>query len=367
MRKGLKRLQAVPMLVIAAMLAVTGGCGSSTQNSGAQTAPAESTAAEQSSEQAAETQESAAETVSAETKESHYPVTVITYDYEKNPIELTFTEKPTKVISGQQIWNEMLLYFDLDEYIVGAANSDSNVYGDFQERYDALPKLEDTWHNKEGIIAAQPQVLFGWRSHFAEDSLGDMQSWIDKGINMVVLNCANNACGEPSIDAVLQDFANLGAIFDIEDKTDAYIEDARDMLDDIQAAVDALDHKQTVLMLEYYDGSTNITAWGTESLSGQMIPYAGGENPIEKTGNISLEDIVAYNPDKILLMNAGDSDTEEDRQSINDAFFALEGLQNVTAVANGDVTIYALDDIYGGGIRIIPAIQSIYDWIYEEK
>ena len=78
---------------------------------------------------------------------SHYPVTITTYDYEKNPVELTFNEKPTRVISGQQIWNEILLYFDLDEYIVGAANSDSNVYGDFQERYDALPKIDDTWNN----------------------------------------------------------------------------------------------------------------------------------------------------------------------------------------------------------------------------
>lgn len=296
---------------------------------------------------------------------SHYPVTITTYDYEKNPVELTFNEKPTRVISGQQIWNEILLYFDLDEYIVGAANSDSNVYGDFQERYDALPKIDDTWNNKEGIVALEPEVFFGWRSHFAEDSLGDIYDWMDRGIQPVVLNCANNACSNPSIEGVLQDFRNVGAIFDIEDRTDAYVADAEKMLADIQENVAALDAPKTVLMLEYYDGSTSVYAWGTNSLSGQMITYAGGENPIEEQGDISLEDIVSINPDKIILMNAGNSDTEEDRQSIYGAFYALEGLQNVTAVKNKDVTIYALDDIYGGGIRIIPAIDSIYHWIYE--
>ena len=96
-----------------------------------------------------------------------------------------------------------------------------------------------------------------------------------------------------------------------------------------------------------------------------MITYAGGNNPIAQQGDISLEDIVAVNPDKIILMNAGNSDTEEDRQSIYDAFYALEGLQNVTAIKNKDVTIYALDDVYGGGIRIVPAIDSIYHWIYD--
>ncbi len=296
----------------------------------------------------------------------HYPVTIITYDYDKNPVELTFTEKPTKVISGQQIWNEMLLYFDLDEYIVAAANSDSNVYGDLQARYDALPKIEDTWSNKEGIIAAEPEVFFGWRSHFAEDSLGNIYDWMDRGIQPVVLSCSNNACGAPSIEYVLQDFDNLGKIFDIQDKTDAYIADANKMLEDIKTNVAQLDSPKTVLMLEYYEGSTSVYAWGTNSLSGQMITYAGGINPIEQQGNVSLEDIISYNPDKIILMNAGNSDTEEDRQSIYDAFYKLEGLQSVPAVANGAVTIYALDDIYGGGIRIVPAIQSIYEWIYED-
>lgn len=366
MRKGFKGIHVV---CIAALLTLAAGCGSSNQAGTQETAaPVQSTvAAESTIDEQAQAVESTVEESSEDSAQSHYPVTITTYDYAKNPVELTFTEKPTRVISGQQIWNEMFMYFDLDEYVVGAATSDSIVYGDFQERYDALPKLEDTWHNKEGIIALEPQAFFGWRSHFAEDSLGDVPEWIDRGINPVILNCANNACGEPSIDAVLQDFANLGAIFDIEDKTDAYIADANKMLDEINATVDALDHRKTVLMLEYYDGSTSVTAWGTKSLSGQMITYAGGENPVEETANISLEDIVSINPDKIILMNAGNSDTEEDRQSIYDAFYALEGLKNVTAVANEDVTIYALDDIYGGGIRIIPAIQSIYDWIYEEK
>lgn len=303
--------------------------------------------------------------LSAWAEEAHYPVTITTYDYEKNPVELTFQEKPTRVISGQQIWNEILLYFNLDEYIVGAATSDSNVYGDLQERYDALPKLEDTWNNKEGIVALEPEVFFGWRSHFAEDSLGDIYNWTERGIQPVVLNCANNACGDPSIEGVLQDFKNVGAIFDIEDQTDAYVADAEKMLEEIQANVSALEAPKTVLMLEYYEGSTSVFAWGTNSLSGQMITYAGGNNPIAQQGDISLEDIVAVNPDKIILMNAGNSDTEEDRQSIYDAFYALEGLQNVTAVKNKDVTIYALDDVYGGGIRIVPAIDSIYHWIYD--
>lgn len=369
-----KKLAGVLGILAAALLAA--GCGAADSNTSEPAAreaavetvaeTAQETAAETTQETAAKSAAQTAEETAAETK-SHYPVTIITYDYEKNPVELTFTKKPEKVISGQQIWNEILLYFNLDEYIVAAANSDSNVYGDLQKRYDALPKIDDTWNNKEGIIVAEPEVFFGWRSHFAEDSLGDVYDWIDRGIQPVVLNCANNACGDPSIEGVLQDFANVGAIFDIEDQTDAYIADARAMLDEIQETVNALESPKTVLMLEYYEGSTSVYAWGTKTLSGQMITYAGGNNPIEEQGNISLEDIISYNPDKIILMNAGNSDTEEDRQSIYDAFYKLEGLESVPAVANEDVTIYALDDIYGGGIRIVPAIQSIYEWIYEEE
>ena len=297
-------------------------------------------------------------------EEGHYPVTITTYDYAKTPVEITFDEKPERVISGQEIWNEMMLYFDLDEYLVAIATSDSNVPEEFKERYEALPKISDSWHNKEGIVALEPQAFFGWRSHFAEDSLGDIYEWIDRGIQPVVLSCSNNACGNPSVQAVLQDFDNLGKIFDIQDKTDAYIAEANAMLDEIQANVAALDAPKTVLMLEYYEGDTTVYAWGTNSLSGQMITNAGAVNPIDQQGDISLEEIVAINPDKIILMNAGNSDTEEDRESIYNAFYALEGLRSVNAVKNEQVRIYPLDDIYGGGIRIIPAIEDIYNWIY---
>ena len=380
--KKLKMMGILGMMTVAMLAA---GCGDKnttskeTESATAVEATSEESIVEESSEESSEestesaentetTEAVSGEEVVAESKEentNHYPVTIVTYDYEKNPVEITFDKKPEKVVSGQQIWNEMLLYFDLDEYIVAAANTDSNVFGDLQERYDALPKIEDTWKNKEGIIMAEPDAFFGWRSHFAEDSLGDVYTWIDRGIMPVVLSCSNNACGKPSVEYVLQDFANIGAIFDIEDKTNAYIDEANKMLDDIKTTVGALESPKTVLMLEYYEGSTNVYAWGTNSLSGQMITYAGGINPIEQQGNVSLEDIIAYNPDKIILMNAGNSDTEEDRKSIYDAFAALEGLQSVPAVANGAVTIYALDDIYGGGLRIIPAIKSIYEWIYE--
>ncbi|MBQ8087122.1 MAG: ABC transporter substrate-binding protein [Clostridia bacterium] len=299
-------------------------------------------------------------------EDAHYPVTITTYDYAKTPVEITFNEKPTRAISGQEIWNEMMFYFDLDEYMVAIANSDSNVPEEYKERYDALPKISDSWHNKEGIVSLEPQVFFGWRSHFAEDSLGDIYEWIDRDIQPVVLNCSNNACGNPSVQAVLQDFDNLGKIFDIQDKTDAYIAEANAMLDSIQENVAQLEAPKTVLMLEYYDGDTTVYAWGTNSLSGQMITNAGAVNPIDMQGDISLEEIVAINPDKIILMNAGNSDTEEDRESIYNAFYALEGLRSVEAVKNEQVRIYPLDDIYGGGIRIIPAIEDIYNWIYAE-
>lgn len=374
----MKKKTLVTVLAVAMTVSLLAGCGNTNQatQSSAEASTEASAATDATAEadqngdnantDATQAGEESTEVAGSEEAQSHYPVTITTYDFEKNPVELTFTEKPTKVVSGQQIWNEMLLYFDLDEYIVAAANSDSNVYGDMQARYDALPKIEDTWSNKEGIIAAEPEIFFGWRSHFSDDSLGNIYEWMDRGIQPVVLSCSNNACGSPSVEYVLQDFANLGAIFDIEDKTDAYIAEANTMLNEIKDTVAKLESPKTVLMLEYYEGSTSVYAWGTNSLSGQMITNAGGVNPVDQQGNLSLEDIIAYNPDKIILMNAGNSDTEEDRQSIYDAFYALEGLQSVPAVANKEVTIYALDDIYGGGIRIIPAIKSIYEWIYQE-
>ena len=56
-------------------------------------------------------------TASAE-DEGHYPVTISTYNYAKEPIEVTFEKRPEKVVCTNQTQTEMLLFLVTHFYIM---------------------------------------------------------------------------------------------------------------------------------------------------------------------------------------------------------------------------------------------------------
>ena len=117
----------VSVLLIMSLLA---GCSGSATAGTAPSTEAPSTAA--STEPATEA------VTEAPTQPSHYPVTITTYNYDKEEVQVTFNDCPQRVICTNQTQTELLLYFGLDEYIAGTAYLDGAVREDLQAQYDAL-------------------------------------------------------------------------------------------------------------------------------------------------------------------------------------------------------------------------------------
>ncbi len=305
--------------------------------------------------------------------DTHYPVTISTYNYEKESVDVTFDKCPERVICTNQTQTEMMLYFGLDEYIAGTAYLDGSIRPDLADAYDALAEAGKEltvtgYPDKEIVISLEPDFIFGWRSAFADDALGDVSEWHDRGIATMIVRCSNNTADDRSINSVLADIADLGAIFDIEDVTDAYISDARGMLEEIDEYVSEIGDKQNVLFLEA-DGDGIWYAWSTESLTGSLVESAGAVNLAgEVGGDLSVEDIIAYNPDAIVIdYMKGESEEEEEAAAAAVATLTGESsLAEVTAVADGRIMAVNLTDVYGGGIRIIPSLYSIYEFLYGE-
>ncbi|MCD8022909.1 MAG: ABC transporter substrate-binding protein [Lachnospiraceae bacterium] len=313
-------------------------------------------------------------TFAAAEEESHYPVTITTYDYSKNEIEVTFESCPQRVVCTNQTQTELMLYFGLDEYIAGVAYLDGAIREDLQEQYDQLVAdgkelTQKGYPDKETVLALEPDMIFGWRSAFAEDALGDVTEWIDLGVGTMILRCSNNTASDLTINSVLADIADLGAIFDIEDLTDAYIEEAQEMLDEVAENVASLDSQLTVLIIEGY-GDGSWYAWGSNGLTGSLVEAAGGINLCTEGANLSVEDIINYNPDVIIVdymdsMEYDDGGEAAAAEAI-EAITSESSLAEVTAVANGDIMAVNLTDVYGGGIRMVPSIEAMYEFMYGE-
>lgn len=351
------------VLCLALCLAVFAGC---TTNTPAPTEPAAEPSTEAPTEEATE-----APTEEA-TEPSHYPVTIETYNYAKEPVSVTFESCPQKVVCTNQSQTELLLYFGLDEYIAGTAYLDGAVRADLQAQYDALKDAGKEltvkgYPAKEVVLALEPDFIFGWRSAFAENSLGDVTEWHDLGVGTMILRCSNNTVAERNLDAVLADIADIGTIFDIEDKTNAYIESAKALLETVQAKVGSLEAPLTAIVIEPM-GEGSWYCWGANTLTGSLAISAGAVYGCPDGGDLSVEDIINLNPDVIILdyMEEEGVSTEECEANAIATITSVDALAEVTAVANGKIMAVNLTDVYGGGVRMVPSVEAMFNFMYAD-
>ena len=303
--------------------------------------------------------------------DDHYPVSITTYNYAKEEVQVTFDKCPEKVVCTNQTQTELMLYFGLDDHIAGMAYLDGTIRDDLQAQYDALKAAGKEltvkgYPSKETVLALEPDFIFGWRSAFAEDQLGDVSEWHDMGVGTMILRCSNNTVAERNLDAVLADIDDIGRIFNIEDKTNAYIEDARALMKKISDKVSSLDAPYTAIIIEPFGGT--FYCWGSNTLTGNLVVSAGAEYALPDGGDLSLEDIINLNPDVIIVDYMDDEELtpEQSKQNAIDSVMAEASLAEVSAVKNGKVMAINLTDVYGGGIRMVPSVRAMFEFMYGE-
>lgn len=300
---------------------------------------------------------------------AHYPVTISTYNYAKEPVEVTFEKCPSKVVCTNQTQTELMLYFGLDEYIVGTAYLDGTIREDLQAQYDALKAAGKEltvkgYPAKETVLALEPDFIFGWRSAFAEDQLGDVSEWHELGCGTMILRCSNNTAEKRDLEAVLADIADIGKIFNIEDKTNAYIEEARALMKKVEDKVASVEAPLNGIIIEPY-GDT-FYCWGESTLTGNLVVSAGAKYALPDGGDLSVEDIININPDVIIVdyMDEEGVSPEESKAKAIASIMDAAALAEVPAVKNGKVMAINLTDVYGGGIRMVPSVQAMFDFMY---
>ena len=367
--------KALALLLAFLMLAALMGCGQTqepapTQAPAATAAPATAAPATAApATQAPATQTPAAAESTAEPAPTYAPVTISTYNYAKEPIEVTFEKRPERVVCTNQTQTELMLYFGLDDCIVGTAYLDGAIREDLQAQYDALKAAGKEltvkgYPAKETVLALEPDFIFGWRSAFAENQLGDVSEWNDMGVGTMILRCSNNTAPTRDLETCLQDIADIGRIFSIEDKTDAYINEAHAMMDRIAKKAASVEKPYTAIIIEPFGGT--FYCWGANTLTGALVVAAGAEYALPDGGDLSLEDIINLNPDVIIVDYMDDENLtpEESKANAIGTIMDEPALAEVTAVMNGKVMAINLTDVYGGGIRMVPSVETMFDFMY---
>lgn len=295
----------------------------------------------------------------SEGNDSHYPVTIKTYNYAKEPVEITFNKAPEKVVAVYQNSIETMLALGLEDKIVMASGLDHEVKGEYKEAFSKINYIEDFAPSKEAVVMEQPDFILSWYSLFDEKKLGDVDYWHGNNINTYI-SLNSGVKEDRTIENEITDILNLGKIFNVEDKAKSLVDEITKKVDEVASLVEERKNQST-LIIEYFDDK--IYTYGAKTLGGDMVSKLGAELLNPEGGNISEEDLIKLNPDSIFVVYMDRTDENMSKEAINKVL-SNKSLASLNAVKNNRVNSIALGEMYSSGIRTIDGITTFANGIY---
>ena len=136
-------------------------------------------------------------------------------------------------------------------------------------------------------------MILSWSSLFSDKNLGNVTDWIDKGRN-TYYNTNTRPDGDRTLENEFTDILNLGKIFDVQDKAQAIVDDAKAVIDKTLTATADVEEKPSVMVLEPL--GEDITNYGAKSLGGDMVTQLGATLANPDASTAGKEDIIASKP-----------------------------------------------------------------------
>lgn len=299
------------------------------------------------------------ELVSKDDENSYYPVTITTYNYEKEPVEITFEKAPEKVIAVYQNSIETLLALGLEDRIVAASGLDHDVKEEYKDTFKDI-KYYNNPLTKEEVLGISPDLILSWYSLFGEKNLGDVDFWHERNINTYMAQ--NSGVKKPdTLENEYEDILNIGKIFDVEEKANEIVDNMKKEIEEAKKISKGNPSVRTVIL--EISSNDMYRIYGEKSIGGNIATLIGADLVARENGNIGAEDLVNLNAEVIFTVYYGD---EIDEKESLDSIINNPSLSSISAVKNNRVYPIMLSEVYASGIRTLDGIISISNGLYPD-
>ncbi|MQY42754.1 ABC transporter substrate-binding protein [Epibacterium sp. SM1969] len=252
--------------------------------------------------------------------------------------QVTFDAPPKAAVSNDVNLTEMMLVLGLADRMVGYTGISGWKTLDEEMRagVEQLPELSAKYPSKEVLLGADADFYFaGWNygMKVGGEVTPDTLSQFDIKVYELTESCIH--IGEKpkvSMDDMYNDIANLGKIFDVEDKAAALIDGYKADLASFTANLDKGDEPLRVFV--YDSGEETPFTAGRYAMPTALIEAAGGKNILddfEKSwAKVTWEEVVERNPEVVVIVNYGNVTAEEKRAFMmnNPAFADMDAVKN---------------------------------------
>lgn len=327
------------------------GCATASNNTSAS-----STVAETSSSVAEST--SLAESSIADEKKSSetvYPVSITTYDADGKEITQVFEKAPERIITNNLSSTEMLIDLGLQDKIVGMLNPDNEVTGDYAAAIAAIPHIGDKKSvSKEVVLSNNPDIIIGRNMMFSDKSLGTIASWNENSIP-VYTQKASVSNMKQSIENVIEDIRNIGIIFNVQEKANAYADELEKKINAVSSSDKNSGELKNALIMCAYNDST-FGAYKS-ALQESILNTLGYTNVATGTSDLTLENLVTMAPEVIIYVTS-DRNKDLDANAV-ELMKNNTVLSDVPAIANNKIMTISYDEFMDYGTSSVKALEDI--------
>ena len=250
---------------------------------------------------------------------------------------VSFDSPPKRAISNDVNLTEMMLVLGLADHMVGYTGISGWKTLDEEMRANVkqLPELSSKYPTKEVIVGANADFFFaGWNYGMKVGGEVTPETLEPFGVKVYELteSCTHiMKKGKASIDDMYADLLNLGAIFDVEDTAKNLVNNYKA---ELKSFKDDLETGEPVRAFVYDSGEDTPFTAGLYAMPTALIEAAGGVNVMndfkKSWGTVTWEEVVAQNPEVIIIVNYGSVTAEQKRAFMmsNPAFANIDAVKN---------------------------------------
>lgn len=268
--------------------------------------------------------------------------------------EITVEAPPERIVSLAPSNTEIVCALDACDRLVGVTDFDY-----FPAEVSELPKVVvQTQVDLEQLVAAEPDLVIAAGNELTPSSV--IQQIDGLGIPVLVLY-------PESLAEVYADIEMVAGVLDRRAEAERLVEDLRLRVAAVEAAVEGAETPRTLYEVFHSEGTTYTAGEG--SFLASLLELAGAD-PVtgDAQGVMEAEELVAADPELILLGTATYDPTLATPEAALDAVRARPGWSELTAVRDGNVIPY-LEDIVTTrpGPRIVDGLEALARAIHPDR
>lgn len=297
----------------------------------------------------------------ASSADAAFPVSV-----ENCGISTTYAGAPKRAFTMNQAATEIMLALGLHDRMVGTAFLDDAILPELADAYRTIQVRTTAYPSREELLEARPDFVYAaYPSAFSNDVPGMrelLQS--ETGRYLSPSGCARRTrSSSESTETVFGEIRDIARIFGVLPRAEQLISAYRS---ELEATRNQIGTVTTPARVFWWDSGLPPSVAGCCGIPNEILRLAGAQNIFQDVrgtwGTVSWDDVIARNPEVIVLVDAAWAPADQKRQWLlnNAAFAGIDAVkhQRFVTVSFSDAT---------PGVRNVGTVRKVARALYPEK